>query len=244
MGRSERLRYGADYPKEVHTGQDGHRVEWVGEGRIPNPKEYAMFKARCEAKVSLWRRILGRNRPGARPVTGWEVVFLGNGRFRLLPHPNLVVSCGAARSLDRLFNISGGTGVTVQAALTQEVARIGVDNGTTNPVAASVSSDAGGGADTGSSTQTLRTFNSTATRASLVVSASGTFNDPTTGGIGAVGFAMKRLFLSAHNANITNTTAADAANTLYSMTNVFTIDFTGISTWSLVFTATVTGAGT
>ena len=37
--------------------------------------------------------------------------------------------------------------------------------------------------------------------------------------------------------------AADAANSLYSMTNVFTIDFTGISSWSAVFAATVTLAG-
>ena len=184
--------------------------------------------------VALSERDLNRvmKRPGEF-IDGWGVEESA-GSLILLPKPNLVVNVGVQRSLDRLFAIN-----STPAALT----RIGVDNGTTNPVAASLSSDAGSGADTGSSTQTLRTFDSTPTRTNQVVTASGTFNDPTTGGIGAVSYAMKRLFLSAHTANITNTTSADASDSLYSMTNVFTVDFTGIATWSAVFAATVTGIG-
>ncbi len=197
--------------------------------------------------ISLSEKDLNRvmKRPGEF-IEGWGIEEKG-GKILLLPKPNLVVQVGVARSLDRLFQISGGTVVLPLASLTQEVVRIGVDNGTTNPTATSVSSNTGGGSDTGSTGtpgQTLRTFNSAATRATLTVSATGTFNDPTTGGIGAVGFAMKRLFLSAHNANVTNAVASDADGTLYSMTNVFTVDFTAITTWSANFTATVTGAGT
>lgn len=173
----------------------------------------------------------------ARPgmfIDGWDVGEQA-GKLILLPKPNLVVVVGAQRSADRLFAING-----TPVALT----RLGVDNGTTNPTATSVSSDAGGGTDTGSSAQTLRTFDSIATRVASVVTAAGTFNDTTTGGIGAVGFAMKRLFLSAHTANITNAASADAAGSLYSMTNVFTVDFTSIATWAAVFAATVTFTGT
>lgn len=211
--------------QQKYTGKDHSQVKWHG-------------------VVSMCQKDLDKvlSNPD-RFIDGWNVGE-ENGKLLLLPRPNLVVQVGVARSLDRLFQISGGTGVTPLNSLTQEVVRIGVDNGTTNPTATSVSSNTGGGTDTGSSTQTLRTFNSAATRASLVVSATGTFNDPTTGGIGAVSYAMKRLFLSAHSANITNTVSADADGTLYSMTNVFTVDFTSISTWSANFTATVTGAGT
>lgn len=214
-----------------HTGSGMQHVNWRAE---------AKFATKADMKKFLRRRfpVIG---PIMR-VKGWTVKpdWLALKVF-FTPKPNLVVNVGVARSLDNLFGINGTSPAPSPALGT--VLRIGVDNGTTNPTATSLSSDAGGGADTGSSSQTLRTFNAAASRTGLVTSASGTFNDPTTGGIGAVGFIMKRLFLSAHTANITNTTSADAANTLYSMTNVFTIDFTGISTWSLVFTATVTGVG-
>ena len=178
-------------------------------------------------------------------IEGWDLarVDLNKGRrgsyLYLLPKPNLVVNPGVQRSLDKLFGITGTPSIPAG-----NVVRMGVDNGTTNPVAASRSSDQGSGADTGSSSQTLAAFDSTPTRSSNVVTSVRTFNDTTTGGIGAVGFIMKRLFLSAHTANITNTTSADTQDTLYSMTNVFTIDFTSIATWSLVISATVTGAGT
>ncbi len=179
-------------------------------------------------------------------IEGWDLEFK-EGKLLLLPKDNLVVKVGVARSLDRLFQISGGTTVLPLNSLTQEVVRIGVDNGTTNPHADSLSSNNGGGTDTGSTGtpgQTLRTFNSAATRATLTNSATGTFNDTTTAGIGAVGFIMKRLFLSAHNATVTNAVASDTDGTLYSMTNVFTIDFVSIATWSASLTATITGAGT
>ncbi|MFA6125521.1 hypothetical protein [Sphingomonas sp.] len=211
--------------QQRYTGKDHSVVKWQGVVTMP--------------KHDLARVL---RRPDDF-IDGWNVGE-EDGKLILLPRPNLVVQVGVARSLDRLFQISGGSGVSPLNSLTQEVVRIGVDNGTTNPTATSVSSNTGGGTDTGASTQTLRTFNSAATRASLVVSATGTFNDPTTGGIGAVSYAMKRLFFSAHTANITNTTAADTDGTLYSMTNVFTVDFTGIATWSANFTGTVTGAGT
>lgn len=234
------------------TGEVAYKVVWRGDARVP-PAEIAHCKARTKLQ-SRW------NVAALLKLEGWKVksvdfetghIILKGKRnlthapilseiaYRLFGgiNPNLVVDDGVKTSLGRLFSINGPP-----AALT----RIGVDNGTTNPTATSTSSDAGGGTDTGSSTQTLRTFDATPTGATStkVVTAVGTFNDPTTGGIGAVGFIMKRLFLSRHTANITNTTSADAATTLYSMTNVFTIDFTGISTWSLVFSATVTGAGT
>lgn len=176
-------------------------------------------------------------------IRGWDLDFHGDGLI-LLPKKNLVEEVGVARSLDRLFQESGGTGVLPFNSLTQQVVRIGVDNGTTNPTPDTISSNNGGGADTGSSTQTLRTYNAAATRADLTYSATGTFNDPTTGGIGAVSYAMRRLFLSAHTANVTDTTSADTDGTIYSMTNVFTIDFTSIADWLANITATVTGVGT
>lgn len=222
-----------DLRNSHHTGTETAGVRWSG---------VASFKTKADMKKFLRRRfpIIGPlvNIKGWRIKPNWADLTV-----TLKPKPNLVVQTGVGRSGDRLFNISGGTTPTVLNALTQEVSRIGVDNGTTNPTATSSSSDAGGGTDTGSSSQTIRTISPTATRASLGISASGTFNDPTTGGIGAVGFVMKRLFLTAHNANITNTTSADPANTLYSMTNVFTVDFTTIPTWTAVFTAQVTLAG-
>lgn len=199
-------------------GKDDHHVEWSG------------FASMAPEDVN---RIIANP---SKYLEGW-VATPALGGIILSPKLNLVIDDGVKTSLSRLFAING-----TPAAIT----RIGVDNGTTNPTATSTSSDLGGGSDTGSSTQTLRTFNSTPTGATStkVVTSLGTFNDPTTGGIGSVGFVMKRLFLSRHLSNVTNTTSADAATTLYSMTNVFTIDFTSISTWNIVFSATVTGAGT
>lgn len=235
-----------------HMGGIAAGVKWngiasLGRGDVGALVRAGMIPERSGGRIAQAARA-ARVKVGFLPaqiIDGWDIECRpGDDRIILLPKPNLVVQVGVARSLDRLFQISGGSGVSPLNSLTQEVVRIGVDNGTTNPTATSVSSNTGGGTDTGSSTQTLRTFNSAATRASLVVSATGTFNDTTTAGIGAVGFAMKRLFLSAHTANITNTTSADSDGTLYSMTDVFTVDFTGITTWSANFTATVTGAGT
>ncbi|MFA6125475.1 hypothetical protein [Sphingomonas sp.] len=218
------------------TGGVSAGVKWNGVVQLQRGDVGALMRAGL---------IAGNSDNIRQIIEGWDIeCHPADDQIILLPKKNLVVQIGVARSLDRLFQISGGSGVSPLNSLTQEVVRIGVDNGTTNPTGTSVSSNTGGGTDTGASTQTLRTFNSAATRASLVVSATGTFNDATTGGIGAVGYAMKRLFLSAHTANITNTTAADSDGTLYSMTNVFTVDFTSIATWSANFSATVTGAGT
>lgn len=219
--------------KQKHNmGSNTEFVRWTGEARMaPDDIHKLITPKNPRARYSEWEKNVRRH---------WNIeIFINEGRIIFHSKPNLVVNTGVQRSLDKLFGITGTPSIPAG-----DVIRIGVDNGTTNPVAASRSSDQGGGTDTGSSSQTLRTFNAAATRTNNVVTASGTFNDTTTGGIGAVGFIMKRLFLSAHTANITNTTSADAQDTLYSMTNVFTIDFTAISTWSLVFTATVTGAGT
>ncbi len=207
--------------QQRNTGHDGASVTWSGLLHVPDSTDL--------------KRIFARGL-----IDGWDVERSGDGAI-LLPMKNLVVNAGVQRSLDKLFGITGTPAIPAG-----NVVRMGVDNGSgaTNPAAGSLSSDAGGGSDTGSSSQTLRTFDGTPTRTNNVVTSLGTFNDTTTAGIGAVGFIMKRLFLSAHTANITNTTSADAASTLYSMTNLFTIDFTGISTWSLIFSATVTGAGT
>ncbi len=191
-----------------------------------------------EVTKVLWSgvvRVPKRDLKRARDmIDGWDVSER-RGLLFLAPKKNLIVNAGAQRSLDRLFAIN-----STPVALT----RIGVDNGTAAPVAGSLSSDAGNGAgDPGSTTQTLRTFDATPTRTGQTVTSLGTFNDPTTGGIGAVSYAMKRLFLSAHTANITNTTSADASGSLYSMTGLFTVDFTALPTWALTWSATVTSVG-
>ncbi len=166
------------------------------------------------------RRFFGALRFGR--VRGWTACYdKANLRVTLKPKKNLVVDSGVQRSLDRLFAINGPPGALV---------RMGVDNGASNPVAGTTQS--------GANTKTLLAFDATPSRTANVVTAARTFTNSN------VNFIMKRLFLSAHTADITNSTSADTAGTLYSMTNVFTIDFTGITSWSLVFSATVTGAGT
>lgn len=155
-------------------------------------------------------------------IKGWKVTAdLNTGRLDFEFKRNLVVNAGVNVALDRLF------GITASAALT-----MGVDNGTTNPTATSVSSTAGGGTDTGSSSRRIINLDSGASRASQVVSAIGTFTQAN------VAFAMKRLFLSKAAAGTT-----DASGDLIAMTNVFTIDLTAFSTWSQTFTAQLTGAG-
>ena len=151
----------------------------------------------------------------------WDLdIDARSGKIFFLPKKNLVVNSGLQTSLDRLLNIGGPPGALV---------RMGVDNGVSNPVA--------GDTQSGANTKTLLAFDSTPTRASQTVTSIRTFTNSN------VNFIMKRLFLSRHTADITNSTSADTAGTLYSMTNVFTIDFTGISSWSLVFSATVTATG-
>lgn len=148
-------------------------------------------------------------------LSGWIPRVLDGGLVALEPKPNLVVNSGINRSLDRLFGISGPPAA---------VDSIGVDDGTANPGASTDRS-----ADGNSTNRTIIAFDSAATRSSQVVSASGTFTQAT------VSFTMKRLFLSAGT--------GDTAGTLYSMTNVFTMDLSAFSTWSQTFTAEVTGSG-
>lgn len=155
-------------------------------------------------------------------IEGWSVkADTKTGILTFAEKPNLVVNAGVNVTLDRLF------GITASAALT-----MGVDNGTTAPTATSVSSTAGGGTDTGSTSRRIIALDSAATRTNQVVSAVGTFTNAN------VAFAMKRLFLSKAAAGTT-----DASGDLIAMTAVFTIDLTAFSTWSQTFTATLTGAG-
>lgn len=151
-------------------------------------------------------------------IEGWKVEETPTGLI-LRPEGNLVVDTGVGRGLDRVFGLSAATAIV----------RLGVDNGGSNPVAGTTQS--------GANTKTLLTFDSTPTRTLLVVTGSRTFTNSN------VNFIQKRLFLSAHTADITNSTSADTAGTLHSMTNVFTIDFTGLATWTAVYAATVTGVG-
>lgn len=152
-------------------------------------------------------------------IEGWKVSEK-DGKLILAPEGNLVVDSGVQASLDRVFAINGPPGAIV---------RVGVDNGASAPVAGTTQS--------GANTKTLLTFDSTPTRSSNVVTATRTFTNSN------VNFIMKRLFLSRHTADITNSTSADTAGTLHGMTGVFTIDFTALSSWSAVFAATVTGVG-
>lgn len=191
----------------LRHGAQGAKVRWSGRLTV-DPVEFD------RAIAAGWLR---------DGLKGWDALVLGNGAVYLRPEPNLVVNAGINIGLDRLFSIGGPPGA---------LATIGVDNGTTNPTATSVSSTAGGGSDTGSSSRRLVAFDSTPTRASQVVSATGTFTNST------VSFAMKRLFLSKASAGTT-----DASGDLYAMTNVFTIDLTAFSSWSQTFTAQVTGTG-
>lgn len=153
-------------------------------------------------------------------IDGWEVEEVEDGLI-LKPKPNLVVDSGVQASLDRVFAINGPPTAIV---------RVGVDNGASNPVAGTTQSGA-------ANTKTLLTFDSTPTRSSNVVTSIRTFTNSN------VNFIMKRLFLSRHTADITNATTADTAGTLYSMTAVFTIDFTAIASWSMATSCTVTGLG-
>lgn len=150
-------------------------------------------------------------------LVGWHLrhVDEATGLVLLAPKPNLVVNSGINRRLDRLFGI-GGPPAAVDS--------MGVDNGTANPGASTDRS-----ADGNSTSRTILAFDSTATRSNQVVSCVRTFTNSN------VAFTMKRLFLSAGT--------GDAAGTLHSMTNVFTMDLSAFSTWSQTFTAQVTGTG-
>ncbi len=179
------------------TGKEASRVRWTGLLQV-EPAE-------------LDRAV--RNGWLADGVDGWYAdPAIREGKVVLLPKPNLVVDVGVQRSLDRLFNI--GTPGPVDS--------MGVDDGTTNPTAATGNS--------GATNKRIQAFDAAPTRSGRVVSASSTFTQAT------VAFVMRRLFLSSGT--------ADAAGSLYAMTNVFSIDLTSFSSWSQTFTAQITGAGT
>lgn len=151
-------------------------------------------------------------------LEGWDhTVNYETGMIHLLPKKNLVVDSGIQRSLDKLVGRNGPP---------TNVITMGVDDGASNPVAGTTNSTAG------STNRRLVSFDATPGRTGQVLSILGTFTQAN------VSFVMKRLFLSAAAAGTT-----DGAGDLYSMTNVFTIDFTAFATWSLTFTATVSGVG-
>lgn len=129
---------------------------------------------------------------------------------------NLVVDTGVTRALDKLFGLNGPPAALIT---------IGVDDGASNPVAGTTNSTAG------STNRRLVAFASNS-RAAKVVTNSGAFTQAN------ANFVHKRLFLSAAAAGTT-----DAANDLAAMTNVFTLDFTGFSSFSQTYTTTYTGAG-
>lgn len=151
-------------------------------------------------------------------IEGWDhTINYETGEIHFQPLKNLVVDSGIQRSLDKLVGRNGPPG---------NVITMGVDDGVSNPVAGTTSSTAG------STNRRLVNFDATPGRTANVLTMDGTFTQA------SVSFIMKRLFLSAAAAG-----TSDSAGDLYSMTNVFTIDFTSFSVWSLTFTATVTGIG-
>lgn len=206
MKRNERVD-----PKEyaqhiMKHGSAGAMVKWSGVLNVPADELQEFLKTHKLSDI----------------ISGWRTkVDYATGEIALLPKPNLVVNAGINVALDRLF------GITASAALT-----IGVDNGTTAPTATSVSSTAGGGTDTGSTSRRIIALDSVASRTNQVVSAIGTYTQAN------VAFIMKRLFLSKAAAG-----TADASGDLIAMTAVFTIDLTAFSTWSQTFTAQLTGTG-
>ncbi len=179
-----------------------------------NPQGKHVSNVRWQARVTIPKW----ERAKAK-IEGWEIEETRTGMI-LLPKPNLVVDSGVQRALDRLYAINSTPGALL---------RQGVDNSASAPVAGTTQS--------GANTKTLLTFDSTPTRSSNIVTSVRTFTNSN------VNFSMRRLFLSAHTADITNATTADTAGTMYSCTAVFTIDFTAITTWSMVTSATVTGVG-
>lgn len=181
------------------AGKEASLVRWTGVATLP-PRELDRVDA-----DDRWDEI----------IQGWRWERTGDDRILLLPKPNLVTTSGVQRSLRRLFAISGPPAA---------VDSMGVDNGTTAPVAGTGNS---GGTSTA---RTIRAFDATPTEPTTTqVQALGTYTNAT------VAFVMKRLFLSAGT--------ADAAGSLQAMTGVFTIDFTGFSSWSQTFAALYNGAG-
>lgn len=199
---------------QKYLGDHESYVHWSGV-LTADPKELEKLTRRKYGLIKTdWEKQVSKH---------WNIKILEDeGKIIFYPKPNLVVDSGVNTSLNRLFATSGFPGAIV---------RMGVDNGASNPTAATDQS--------GANTKTLLAFDSTpAATSTKIITAVRTFSNSN------VNFIMKRLFLSRHTADITNSTSADTAGTLYSCTNVFTIDFTSLSSWTLLFSATITGSGT
>ncbi len=212
---------------EQMGGEHG-TVQWSGRLVVPDLTEWerALKAGFLQDGIDGWDVVVGETDKylGMRDRNGFQrTVKLGPGELLLLPKPNLVVNTGINMRLDRLFAISGPPAA---------VAKMGVDAAdvtNADPTATTSSS--------GTNKKTIIAFDSTATRASQVVTTVGTYTQAN------VNFIMKRLFLSNTSATLTNSATADDANSLHSMTNRFTIDLTSFATWSQTFSATVTGTG-
>lgn len=231
----------------IDAGKEKSFVRWGGVANLPSDDLRAAIRAGLLPERSLSRadlfkrgaqRLLGKA-PEHDPIEGWFFdVRPGDGQIILHQRPNLVVDNGVYTSLERLAGINGPP-----AALS----RMGWDNGTVNPAAATALS-----ADGNSTTRTLAPFDSTPVRGSGATAKQLTFVRTFTDNAGTVpdslgrcNFVLKRLFLTRHTANITSAATADTSGTLYSMTNAGTIDYNAISaTWSATFSALLTGAGT
>jgi len=184
------------------------------------------MKAGGETHANVWSHTLKvdpgewqKLRKDYLATCGWDEAneeLQGDQMIVTMRKKNLVVDSGVTNSLDFQFGIG-----TPSAALT-----VGVDDGVSNPVAGTTNSTAG------STNRRLVAFDSTPTRASLVVSASGTFTQAN------VSFVIKRLFLSRATAGTT-----DSAGDLIAMTDVFTHDNTPFTAWDATYTLEYTGAG-
>lgn len=213
----------------LDAGKANSWVRWSAVGRLPSDDLRAALRAGllAERSINALHRMRDRvqiARGAPRIIHGWNYeVRPVDGQIILHPKPNLVVKAGVQNMLDRWVGRNGPP---------TAMRSMGVDNGTTNPVAESDDSTTGSGADTGSSNRRIVLFDATPSRSGELLSMLGTYSQAT------VAFVMKRLFLSIAAAGTT-----DANGDLMAMTNVFTVDYTGFSTWSQTFTATVTGAG-
>lgn len=195
----------------VDAGKECSRVWWNGLLRV-DPGELA------RALRDGWLH---------DAVAGWQTtVDERSGLVRFADKPNLVVDTGVTRVQNLAWGIGG---------VSQVVNAMGVDNGTSNPVAGTTSVASDGTA----TSCRIQAFDATATQTSKVVSQTATFTQA------GVAFVMKRLSLSfiATGSLPVTATGSVPANSLHSMTNVFTIDLTAFSSWSQAFTATVTGTG-
>lgn len=172
-----------------------------------------------------------------------NAIGVDNGTADPVPNTNMSAQLNVAGCT----LTSGSTSVTTTdtadlagVAAGMGVSGTGVASGTT---VASVDASAGtltlSAAATASGTETLTFATSTArtiltmspaaSRTGSQVSAGATFTNAN------VSFVMQRLFL--------NVSTTDAAGNLYAMTNVFTINMTGFSSWSQSFTPTITFTG-